>query len=156
MNVFDIMTKNPVTIGKNSSLYEALETMARVGCHHLPVIGSEGHLIGIISANDCRRALDWPKLWPDNWEADRRARETTVASMMTPAPIIIEPDAPVHEAARLMLAQDIRCLPVMRAETLVGILTTSDILMAFITSSLREAARSEADETNDHALHTSP
>ena len=144
MNVSDIMTVHPVTIAKGKSLYEALETMARIGCHHLPVIGSEGHLIGIISANDCRRALEWPKLWHENWEDDNRAREMTVASMMTTAPIIIEPDAPVYEAARLMLAQDIRCLPVMRAETLVGILTTSDILLAFISSSVREESRAAA------------
>lgn len=143
MNVADIMTANPVTIDKGKSLYDALEAMARVGCHHLPVIGSEGHLIGIISANDCRRALDWPILWHENWQSDRRAHEITVASMMTTAPIVTEPDAPAHEAARLMLEQDIRCLPVMRVETLVGILTTSDILMAFINSSKRAIRESQ-------------
>lgn len=138
MNVADIMTGNPVTIDKGSSVFRALEVMAQVGCHHLPVIGAEGHLIGIISANDCRRALGWPNLWHENWQNDDRARQITVASMMTTAPIVIEPNAPAHEAARLMLAQDIRCLPVMRAETLVGILTTSDILMAFINESRAE------------------
>jgi len=144
------MTANPVTITKGSSVYAALDLMAHVGCHHLPVIGSEGHLIGIISANDCRRALDWPILWHDHWREDKRAREITVGSMMTTAPIVIEPDAPAHEAARLMLSQDIRCLPVMRGETLVGILTTSDILMAFINMSKREAdsPRVLADTTN--------
>jgi predicted transcriptional regulator len=55
-----------------------------------------------------------------------------VRSVMTPAPIVIEPDAPVHEAARLMLAAYIRCLPVMRSETLIGIVTTSDLLIAFM------------------------
>lgn len=140
MNVADIMTANPVTITKGSSVYSALDVMSQVGCHHLPVIGSEGHLIGIISANDCRRALDWPLLWHDHWREDSRARAITVGSMMTTAPIVIEPDAPVYEAARLMLEQDIRCLPVMRAETLVGILTTSDILMAFINTTKREIA----------------
>lgn len=140
MNVSDIMTANPVTIEKGKTLFQALEAMAKVGCHHLPVTGSEGHLIGIISANDCRRALDWPNLWHENWQDDERAHEITVASMMTTAPIVIEPNAPAHEAARLMLSQDIRCLPVMQVETLIGILTTSDILMAFINSSKREEA----------------
>jgi acetoin utilization protein AcuB len=141
MNVSDIMTANPVTIDKGSSLYKALESMYQVGCHHLPVIGSEGHLIGIISANDCRLALEWPSLWHENWQKDERAHKITVASVMTAAPIVIEPDAPAHEAARLMLEQDIRCLPVMRVETLIGILTTSDILMAFINSSKRSLPR---------------
>jgi acetoin utilization protein AcuB len=144
MNVSQIMTVNPVTIRKGESLYAALQAMAQVGCHHLPVIGSEGHLIGIISANDCRRALDWPNLWHENWQDDHRAHAITVGSMMTTAPIVVEPNAPAHEAARLMLEQDIRCLPVMRAETLVGILTTSDIVMAFITMSKRQLAHDSA------------
>jgi len=141
MNVSDIMTANPVTIEKGCSLFKALELMSQVGCHHLPVMGSEGHLIGIISANDCRLALEWPSLWHENWQNDQRAHQMTVASIMTAAPIVMEPDAPAHEAARLMLEQDIRCLPVMRAETLIGILTTSDILMAFINSSKRNSVR---------------
>jgi predicted transcriptional regulator len=51
---------------------------------------------------------------------------------MTPAPIIIEPHAPVVQAARLMLVNHISSLPVMRSETLVGIVTKSDILVAFM------------------------
>ena len=51
---------------------------------------------------------------------------------MTPAPIIVEPNTPAAEAARLMLVNHIGCLPVMRSETLVGIITKSDILMAFM------------------------
>ena len=52
---------------------------------------------------------------------------------MSPAPIMIEPDATATEAARLMLTHRIGCLPVMRGETLVGIITRSDILIAFMT-----------------------
>lgn len=134
MNVSEIMTDSPITISKHATIYEALDSMARVACHHLPVIGSEGHLVGIISDHDCRRALRWPNLWHERWEDDARAFDMTVGSIMTPAPIIIEPNAPAHEAARLMLAHNVRCLPVMRAETLIGIITTTDILMAFINS----------------------
>jgi acetoin utilization protein AcuB len=51
---------------------------------------------------------------------------------MTPAPIVVEPDASVVKAAQLFLNHRISCLPVMRDETLVGIITTSDILVAFV------------------------
>lgn len=137
MNVADIMTENPVTITKEANLYEALQAMSQVACHHLPVLGSEGHVVGIISDHDCRRALNWPYLWHERWQDDALAKRLTVGAVMTPAPIIIEPDAPAHEAARLMLYHNVRCLPVMRAETLIGIITTSDILMAFINASKR-------------------
>jgi len=51
---------------------------------------------------------------------------------MTPAPIVVEPNAAASEAARLMLTHRIGCLPVMRVETLVGVITRSDILVAFM------------------------
>jgi CBS domain-containing protein len=133
MNVSDIMTANPVTINQNKTLRDALETMETVGCHHLPVTGFDGHMIGILSDRDCRTALNSPYILRERWQDDELADKLLVRAMMTPAPIIVEPDAPASEAARLMLKNHISCLPVMRSETLVGIVTTSDILIAFMT-----------------------
>lgn len=132
MNVSDMMTARPVTTGQDSTLHEAIEAMARIGCHHLPVLSVEGHIVGIITESDCRRALDAPSISTGDAAWDQMARERLVRSYMSPAPIIVEPDMPADEAARLMLAHHVSCLPVMRSETLIGIITTSDILMAFI------------------------
>jgi acetoin utilization protein AcuB len=140
MNVSDIMTAKPVTIDQNKTLRDALEMMESVGCHHLPVIGYDGHLIGILSDRDCRTALNSPYILRERWQDDELVNTLLVRAMMTPAPIIVEPDAPASEAARLMLRNRISCLPVMRSETLVGIITTSDILAAFMHMS----------ERNDH------
>jgi len=67
------------------------------------------------------------------WQDEELANHLPVRAIMTPAPIIVEPNTSADEAARLMLVNHISCLPVMRGETLVGIITTSDILMAFMT-----------------------
>lgn len=139
MNVADMMTGRPVTIHQNDTLRQALEAMARIGCHHLPVLSGEGHIVGIITDSDCRRALKTPSIPPENWEEEETARQLLVRSYMTPAPIIVEPDMSADEAARLMLTNHVSCLPVMRSETLVGIITTSDIIMAFIKLHKREA-----------------
>lgn len=133
MNVSDIMTAKPVTIKQDSTLREALEMMESVGCHHLPVIGYEGHLVGVVSDRDCRTALNSPYIMRERWQDDELVNKLMIRAIMTPAPIVIEPDASAEEAARLMLNNHISCLPVMRAETLVGIVTTSDILVAFMT-----------------------
>jgi acetoin utilization protein AcuB len=138
MNVSDIMTANVVTIDKSQSLYDALRAMEEIGCHHLPVTSQAGHVVGILSDHDCRRALNWPHLWKGGWEEEALPHELLVAHFMTPAPIVTEPNTPAEEAARLMLVHHISCLPVMRAETLVGIVTTSDLLVAFMTLSRRE------------------
>jgi predicted transcriptional regulator len=55
-----------------------------------------------------------------------------VNSLMTLSPVVIAQDAPAEEAARLMIDRQIDCLPVVRENRLVGIITSTDILRAFI------------------------
>lgn len=132
MNVVDIMTAKPVTVRTDNTLRDALEHMDRVGCHHLPVVGSDGHLVGVVTDRDCRMALNSPYVMRERWQDEELVDNLRIRTIMSPAPIIIEPDAPAEEAARLMLTNRIGCLPVMRSETLIGIITTSDILLAFM------------------------
>jgi acetoin utilization protein AcuB len=132
INVAAIMTHKPVTIRPEAPLREALETMEKVGCHHLPVMSSEKHLVGILSDRDCRTALNSPYILRERWQDDQLIDTLQIRSMMTPAPIVTEPHAFVGEAVRLMLVNHINCLPVMRGETLVGIITSSDILTAYV------------------------
>jgi acetoin utilization protein AcuB len=137
MNVSDIMTKKPTTVQLDTSLHEALEIMERISCHHLPVLGTNGHLIGILSDRDCRTALNSPHTMRERWQDEELATNLPVRAMMTPAPIVIAPEAAAEEAARMMLKNQISCLPVMRDETLVGIVTRSDILLAFMNLTQR-------------------
>lgn len=131
MNVSDIMTVKPVSIHQNGTLREALELMENSHFRHLPVLNSDGQLVGILSDRDCRTALNSPHILRERWQDEELAETLRVRTIMTPAPIVIEPDAEADEAARLMLDNHISCLPVVLAETLVGIVTTSDILAAF-------------------------
>lgn len=137
MNVVNIMTHKPVTINHKATLNQALRLMKQVGCRHLPVLSNDSHLIGIISDRDCRLALNSPHIMRERTQDKDTLDNTLIATMMTPAPIIIESDVPAYEAARLMLTHNISALPVMRGETLVGIVTTSDLLAAFMTLTKR-------------------
>lgn len=137
MNVSDIMTKKPTAVQLDTTLGEALSIMERLNCHHLPVLGTNGHLIGILSDRDCRTALNSPHILREKWQDEELATHLPVRAMMTPAPIVIAPDVPAEEAAQMMLKNQISCLPVMRDETLVGIVTRSDILLAFMHLSQR-------------------
>lgn len=141
MNVSEIMTVKPVTIHPQNTLRMALEKMESVNCHHLPVISSAGHLVGILSDRDCRTALNSPYILRERWHDEALADNLLVRSIMTAAPIVTEPDAFISEAAKLMLTNHVNCLPVMRGETLVGIITSSDILTAFITMKSKEAQK---------------
>ena len=138
MNVSDIMTAKPVSIHQNGTLRQALELMDSNHCRHLPVLNSDGQLVGIVSDRDCRTALNSPHILRERWQDEQLADKLRVRAIMTPAPIVIEPDAEAAEAARLMLNNHISCLPVILGETLVGIVTTSDIMVAFMEMYRRE------------------
>jgi len=147
MNIVDIMTTSPVTVMLNKPLRVALELMAEHGIKHLPVMSKAGHVVGVISDRDCRHALNSPFTSQDHrWQDEALSKQIDVRAVMSPAPIIIESDAPAAEAARLMLTHRIGCLPVMRGETLVGIVTRSDLLMAFINLT----RRLEMIDTHNH------
>ena len=133
MNILDIMTADPVTIQTDKPLRTALELMQVHTIKHLPVVSAGGHVVGVISDRDCRYALNSPVIMRERWQDDDLIDNLRIRAVMTPAPIIVEPQAPASEAARLMLSHRIGCLPVMRAETLVGIVTRSDLLIAFMT-----------------------
>jgi acetoin utilization protein AcuB len=132
MVVADIMTLAPTTVRADQSIAHALEVMQSVGCRHLPVLSLSGHVIGILSDRDCRTALNSPHVSHAGWTNEELANHLPVSAAMTAAPITTEATVLAQEAARLMLNHHVGCLPVLRGETLIGIVTTSDILMAFI------------------------
>lgn len=133
MNVGEIMTTKPVTIHQDGTLRQVLELMETYHCRHIPVLNENHQLVGIISDRDCRLALNSPYLAREHWQDDVLANRLRARTIMTPAPIVVEPDLSAEGAALLMLNHRISALPVMRSETLVGIVTTSDLLMAFMT-----------------------
>jgi acetoin utilization protein AcuB len=88
--------------------------------------------MGILTDQDCRVALDAPLLPQEEGDHIKLARQIQVQAAMSPAPIIVEPDARIEEAVYLMYRHHVSSLPVMLDETLMGIVTTSDILVAFL------------------------
>lgn len=132
MKVCDIMTERPANVQLHSTLRDILNLMQPIGCHHIPVLDTENHLVGIISDRDCRLAMNSPYINSEHEYNDELVSNLSARMLMIPAPIVISPDADAVDAAKLMLTKDISCLPVTRDKTLVGIITRSDILMTFI------------------------
>lgn len=147
MKVSEIMTENPVTVTADDTLRTAVERMHEYNCRRLPVISRDGHVVGVVTDRDCRLASSSPYTAAgDDWDKTHMDR-ITVRMFMTAAPIITLPTADVSDVATLMLRYKIGGLPVMNGETLVGIITTSDILTAFIRMCRQEDERSRAENT---------
>lgn len=132
MTVGRWMTRNVITINQGDPVSLAFELLLTNDIRHLPVL-SRRKLIGIITDRDLHEALI-----PSDPSHTQRSMYHTVKnikakSIMTPSPITIGQDAPVDQAAQIFLDRKIDCLPVKDAKgRLVGILTSTDILKAFL------------------------
>jgi acetoin utilization protein AcuB len=112
------MTKNPETISPDEFLTTGLGKMHKGGFRRLPVV-KDDKLIGIITDRDLR-------------EHAGLLERTKVSSAMTKDLMTVTPRATVEQATKLMLSHKISGLPVTDAGNLVGIITSSDILQAFL------------------------
>lgn len=130
MLVRDVMTSDPITVQPDDTLRTAQERMAECGCRRLPVVDETHRLVGIITDRDVRLALNSPLVLRERWQDDMLVTQTTVEVCMTPEPITIAPDAPVQDAADILLQRRISGLPVVEGDRLVGIITVTDLLGA--------------------------
>ena len=121
------MTKNPVTIGPDANVVEASELMKKEKVHRLPVLDKDKNLIGVISEKDILFASPSPASSLSIHEMAYLLSKLTVRKLMTKDPVTITKDTTVEEAARLMVDQDLSCLPVVEDGKLVGIVSKSDM-----------------------------
>jgi acetoin utilization protein AcuB len=112
------MTKDPITVTPEDLLIQARLKMHKGGFRRLPVM-SDGQLVGIITDRDIREHVGL---------LDR----TAVKAAMSQNPITVIPGTTVEAAAQILLKQKIGGLPVLEKNRLVGMITTSDILQAFL------------------------
>ena len=121
------MTKNPVTIYPEASVVEASDLMKKEKVHRLPVLDKDKNLVGVISEKDILFATPSPASSLSIHEMAYLLSKLTVKKIMSKNPVTISKDTPVEEAARLMVDQDLSCLPVVEEGKLIGIVSKSDM-----------------------------
>ena len=129
MRVRDIMTTKVFTIGADKKAFVANEIMEWAHIRHIPVVDASNRVVGIISHRDVLRA-SLSALSTQFAEAERRQHLSgapALAIMHHPARTI-DPDASVQQAAGVMRQFKFGCLPVVKDDRLVGIVTEYDIL----------------------------
>ena len=131
MLVRDVMTTNVITVQPDDTLRTAQERMAACACRRLPVVDEDRRLVGIITDRDVRLALNSPLVLRERWQDDMLVTQTTIEVCMTPDPITIAPDAPLADVIDVLLEHKISGLPVVDGDRLVGIITVTDLLIAF-------------------------
>jgi acetoin utilization protein AcuB len=112
----------------DTPVHEAFRRMRQHGIRHLLVMDRD-RVVGVMSDRDLRRTDGEGDLWTlgAHYLLDRGLHARDV---MSADPVTVEDETTTAEAARLMMERRIGCLPVVKNQACVGIVTTTDLLKA--------------------------
>lgn len=166
MRTHQIMTKPVITVTPETTIVDAASTMLRNHVSGLPVVDAAGKLVGIVSEGDFlrrseigtqRRRSRWlsfilgPGVAANDFVVEHGRK---ISEVMTPDPFTVTEDMPLADVVDLMEAKNVKRLPVMRGEKLIGILTRANVLQA-VASLGRHVPDPTADDDHirDRILH---
>lgn len=156
MRAHQIMTRQVITASVDTSVADAARTLLENHISGMPVLDAKGKLVGVVSQGDFMRRAEigtqrkrsrWLKLLlgPGQEATDFvRERGRKVGEVMNTSPITVAEDATLEEVAAIMEKNDIKRVPVMRDDTLVGIVTRTNLVQAVL-----DLAREVPDPTAD-------
>ena len=125
MLIEEIMIKEVITLSPEHTAKDALQVMREKKIRHLPIVDSNGTVVGILSDRDLKEAI--PSTQDNN-----NYNDTLLADIMTQNPIFGHPMDFVEEAAVLFYDHKIGALPIISNDELVGIITETDLLYKYI------------------------
>ena len=118
--VEQFMTRDLFTVRPEDVVDLAANLMNWKHIRHVPVEDNKGNLIGIISHRDLLELVAS--------ERAKKSEEIIVREIMKTDLITIKPETPTLEALNLMRENHIGCLPVVKGNQLIGLITAHDFL----------------------------
>lgn len=132
MLVKNKMTVNPIIVHPDQTISEVLDLMHAHQIHRIPVV-DKGKLVGLVTQGVVQENTPSHLTTLSIHEMNYLLSKTKVLDIMLKKVTTINAEAMIEEAADIMDKQDIGCLPVVGEDNvLLGILTTGDILKAFV------------------------
>ena len=139
LKVREAMTRVVRTVGRNDQLSMVDKLMSEDRIRHLPVLDEDGIVCAVVSQRDLFRGALLRALGYGGRAEESMLRQLVVKEAMSETVVTTDPDAPLAEAARVMVERKIGCLPVVEKEKLVGILTETDVVRLVADGKLRPA-----------------
>ncbi|MEK4565679.1 CBS domain-containing protein [Alkalihalobacillus sp. FSL R5-0424] len=135
-----IMSSPVHTIEENCTLDDAADALIRYGHTGMPILNESGQLSGMLS----RRDLD---------KAQRHGLgHSPIHSYMTKEVLTLGPEAPLETIQEVMITHNIGRIPILDHETLVGVVSRSDVLSILHDEAKRKHYESEASRLSTHIL----
>lgn len=117
MLVKDIMSTDIVSLNSKDSTERAAQMMKQFDVGSIPVCNEE-KLVGIITDRD---------ITLNSVAVGANASQQKICDVMTPNPVTGSPSMDIHDAAKIMSKEQIRRLPIVENNNLVGIVSLGDI-----------------------------
>lgn len=128
--VSEYMTQKVVTAGPEMGIREAFFLMRDHSIRHLPIVGEEGELIGLISDRELRRP-GWVDETPDIAHKYELDDQLQVKDIMVNNVFCVHTYDTLSKAVKLVLEHRIGAVPVKdKTDALVGMLSAVDLLQA--------------------------
>jgi CBS domain-containing protein len=144
VRIEDVMNAEVWTVRSDTPLKEAAEILTLRHISGLPVVDADRHVVGVLSEGDIlfketggteRKGFLERLLTLPVPESDLKLAARTVGEAMSAPALTIGPKRPVAEAANTMIDQGVNRLPVVDdTGKLIGIVTRSDLVRAFVRS----------------------
>lgn len=131
MKVRRWMTPDPKTIKEDDFVRTAVMLVLQNRIRHLPVLRGES-LVGIISDRDLKRAMPSVVAGATSEEYQAFMDETPIEQVMTASPITCTPDTDLVDLVREFCRHKVGAIPVVEGERVVGIVTQTDMMQAFL------------------------
>jgi acetoin utilization protein AcuB len=132
MIVANRMKPAPVYVDEGDSMKKAMDLLKEHEIRHLPVLKDGEKLVGILSERDIKQASPSSATALEIREIFYLLDKIKVKQIMTRRPYTVSSTTPIEEAALIIREKKIGCLPVVDNGKLVGIITETDIIDAFI------------------------
>ncbi len=127
----EIMSSPVVTLPITASLSQAWEVVHSKRFRHIPILGTDDSLVGILSDRDLLRGTMEAVLSETTWST--KQVESPIRNLVSHPVLVAAPDAELRAIARVLLEERIGALPIVsEAEGLVGMITRSDILRVMV------------------------
>ncbi len=162
MPVEDFMTRRVVTITPDTTLLAAAKLMLEHRVGGLPVLDASGRIIGVFSEGDLLRqegkdedGSPWLQIMvgQQGKPAEPPQLESRkVEDIMTREPITIAPSASIADACRLLHEHQLRWLPVVEGDKLVGVIARADLVRAVAESAEKTSPAPTRDVSVDTRL----
>jgi acetoin utilization protein AcuB len=128
MYVGRVMNTYLVTVSPDTTIIKAKDIIDEKKINHLLVVDENENLLGLVSDRDVKKSWASPATTLSVHELNYLLTQLTVEMIMSKKIITISSGTTIESAALIMQKNRISALPVMEAEKLVGIITTTDVM----------------------------